>query len=92
MTKRELKYELLGKPYDISYNFAKEILNENNEIKKFYAVGDNPESDIKGANLQNWESILVQTGLHKENCQINKAKHVCKDISEAIEIILKDQE
>ena len=29
-------------------------------------IGDNPESDIKGAIEVGWKSILVRTGVHKE--------------------------
>lgn len=31
-----------------------------------YMVGDNPESDIKGANDHGWESILLRTGVYKD--------------------------
>lgn len=92
VTKKELKYQILGKPFEISYNYAKKILNQSQKIEKYYAIGDNPESDIKGGNLQKWETILVQTGLHKENCQTNPAKYVCKNVYEAIEIILKENQ
>lgn len=30
-------------------------------------VGDNPESDIRGANLHGWDSILVRTGVYKDD-------------------------
>ncbi|KAI3406401.2 hypothetical protein KGF56_000882 [Candida oxycetoniae] len=35
-------------------------------FKKIYMVGDNPASDIKGANDHGWESILVRTGVFKD--------------------------
>jgi ribonucleotide monophosphatase NagD (HAD superfamily) len=33
-------------------------------ISRYYGIGDNPHSDIKGANNagQHWTSIFVQTG------------------------------
>lgn len=31
-----------------------------------YMVGDNPESDIRGANLCGWDSILLRTGVYKD--------------------------
>lgn len=33
---------------------------------KIYMVGDNPESDIRGANMNGWESILLRTGVYKD--------------------------
>lgn len=36
-------------------------------FKKIYMVGDNPASDIKGANDMGWESLLVRTGVYKES-------------------------
>ena len=30
-------------------------------------VGDNPESDIKGANDNGWESVLLRTGVYKDD-------------------------
>ena len=29
-------------------------------------IGDNPEGDIEGANRQGWNSILVKSGIYKE--------------------------
>ena len=31
-----------------------------------YMVGDNPESDIKGANDNGWQSILLRTGVFQD--------------------------
>ena len=46
-----------------------------NEIYRFYMIGDSPFSDIEGAvrmsklpnNDQKWKSILVKTGVYKED-------------------------
>lgn len=35
--------------------------------RAIYMVGDNPESDIRGANLHGWDSILVRTGVYKDD-------------------------
>lgn len=45
-------------------------LNEtptNSPFKKIYMVGDNPASDIQGANQNGWESILLRTGVFKDD-------------------------
>lgn len=39
---------------------------ENSPFKTLYMVGDNPESDIHGAINSNWESILLRTGVYKD--------------------------
>ncbi|NXA14264.1 HDHD5 hydrolase, partial [Sapayoa aenigma] len=61
VTGRELKYEaLIGKPSKITYFYAEYLIKQQAEkqgwkapIRRLYAVGDNPMSDIYGANLYN---------------------------------------
>ncbi|NXN96610.1 HDHD5 hydrolase, partial [Rhinopomastus cyanomelas] len=61
VTGRELKYEaLIGKPSTVTYLYAEYLIREQAEkrgwkspIRRLYAVGDNPMSDIYGANLYN---------------------------------------
>lgn len=36
-------------------------------FSKIYMVGDNPESDICGANASGWESVLLRTGVYKDD-------------------------
>lgn len=54
-----------------------------------YAIGDNPASDIEGANGAGWESILVQTGVFKADQGHHPAKHVVHDVKEALRLILE---
>ncbi|XP_058511794.1 haloacid dehalogenase-like hydrolase domain-containing 5 [Ochotona princeps] len=59
VTGRELRYEgLMGKPSILTYQYAEELIRQQAErrgwvapIRKLYAVGDNPMSDVYGANL-----------------------------------------
>lgn len=56
ITKKKLVYEaIMGKPYLIQYKFAAEQIQRlspnGKPINKFYIIGDNPEVDIKGANV-----------------------------------------
>ncbi|KAM6136914.1 haloacid dehalogenase-like hydrolase domain-containing 5 [Pterocles gutturalis] len=61
VTGRELKYEaLIGKPSTVTYRYAEYLIKEQAEkqgwkspIRRLYAVGDNPMSDVYGANLYN---------------------------------------
>ncbi|XP_062318005.1 haloacid dehalogenase-like hydrolase domain-containing 5 isoform X1 [Osmerus eperlanus] len=57
----ELKYEaLIGKPSMVTYNYAELLVKQQADslgwtqpVKRLYAIGDNPMSDIYGANLYN---------------------------------------
>lgn len=61
VTGRELKYEaLIGKPSPVTYRYAQFLIQQQAEkqgwkapIRRLYAVGDNPMSDVYGANLYN---------------------------------------
>jgi HAD superfamily hydrolase (TIGR01450 family) len=67
---QKLVIQTCGKPFKIQYDFARNLLaNEANLLGKapishYYGVGDNPKSDIRGANAagDNWTSVLVRTG------------------------------
>ncbi len=49
-----------GKPYPEVYNQS--IDNKN---KKVLTIGDNLNTDIKGANLLNFDSLIISNGIHK---------------------------
>ena len=49
-----------GKPHPEVYNQS--IDNKN---KKILAIGDNLNTDIKGANLLNYDSLIISNGVHK---------------------------
>tara|TARA_B100001063_G_scaffold234403_1_gene251788 strand:- start:107 stop:925 length:819 start_codon:yes stop_codon:yes gene_type:complete len=49
-----------GKPYPEVYN---QSIDNNN--KKILSIGDNLNTDIKGANLLNFDSLLISNGIHK---------------------------
>ena len=48
-----------GKPYPEVYNQS--IDNKN---KKILSIGDNLNTDIKGANLLNYDSLIISNGIH----------------------------
>ena len=50
-----------GKPFPEVY-----IQAINNIGKKILCIGDNLNTDIKGANLQNFHSLLITNGIHKK--------------------------
>jgi HAD superfamily hydrolase (TIGR01459 family) len=49
-----------GKPFPEVYNQS-----INNKEKKVLSIGDNLNTDIKGANLLNYYSLLISNGVHK---------------------------
>ena len=55
----EVKY--FGKPYPEIYKKA----FKNLESKKVICIGDSLNTDIKGANIQNFNSMLISDGIHK---------------------------
>jgi len=54
------KVVYFGKPYPEVYNQS--IDNKN---KKILSIGDNLNTDIKGANLLNFDSLIISNGVHK---------------------------
>ena len=49
-----------GKPFPEVYNQS-----ANNKNKKVLSIGDNLNTDIKGANLLNFDSLIISNGVHK---------------------------
>ena len=53
-----------GKPFPAVYNQS-----INNKDKKILSIGDNLSTDIKGANLLNYDSLLISNGIHKDEIE-----------------------
>ena len=62
-----------GKPYPEVYNQS--IDNRN---KKILSIGDNLNTDIKGANLLNYDSLLISNGIHKNEIKEKGIEKVLK--------------
>ncbi|KAF2105121.1 HAD superfamily hydrolase [Rhizodiscina lignyota] len=99
----ELYKTLIGKPYRMTYEFAERRLNSHRKhlfsnqidgevppLQKVYMVGDNPESDIRGANSYKsplgttWESILVRTGVYQNGEPAWSPKTIQPGVWEAV--------
>jgi len=63
-----------GKPYPEVYNQS-----INNKNKKVLCIGDNLNTDIKGANLLNYDSLLISSGIHKKEIEENGLEQVSKN-------------
>ena len=61
------KVEYFGKPYPLVYNQSADVKN-----KRILCIGDNLNTDIKGANLQNFSSLFILSGIHKNSKDLNK--------------------
>ena len=62
-----------GKPYPEVYN-----LSTDNKNKKILSIGDNLNTDIKGANLLNYDSLLISNGIHKNEIKEKGIEKVTK--------------
>ena len=74
-----------GKPYPEVYN---QSINNNN--KKILAIGDNLNTDIKGANLLNYDSLLISNGIHKEEIKEKGIEKVSKEYEAIVNFFQSD--
>ena len=94
----DIQFERMGKPFQSSYQKAEKIiLNQNQQVTHFYGIGDNPLSDIRGANDMKkvsdyqYSSVLVKSGCSDpEMLKIDTPDIITDDFFEAIQIILKE--
>ena len=74
-----------GKPYPEVYNQS--IDNKN---KRILSIGDNLNTDIKGANLLNYDSLLISNGVHKNEIIDNGIEKVSKQYESIVNFIQSD--
>lgn len=71
---------------------------KSHKLKHVYAVGDNPKSDVRGANSAGniWRSILVCTGVYKGGVKSNDkedpAHYVVEGVGEAVDKVFEIEE
>ena len=63
-----------GKPHPEVYH---QSIDNNN--KKILAIGDNLNTDIRGANLLNYDSLLISNGIHKDEIKNKGIQNVAKE-------------
>ena len=64
-----------GKPYPEVYH---QSIDNDKKNKKILSIGDNLNTDIKGANLLNFDSLLISNGIHKEEIKKNGIEETTK--------------
>ena len=74
-----------GKPYPEVYNQS-----INNSNKKILSIGDNLNTDIKGANLLNYDSLLISNGVHKKEIKDNNIEVVSKQYEVIVNFMQTD--
>ncbi|KAK3674238.1 hypothetical protein LTR78_005707 [Recurvomyces mirabilis] len=104
----KLEQTIIGKPHQPTYEFAETRLRRhrkklfgqqglNDPLRKVYMVGDNPESDIRGANNyqsphgSQWKSILVKTGVYQDGAEPTaKPTVTVSNVEEAVTWAVED--
>lgn len=100
-----LHKKLFGKPTQGTFEFAERRLRQHRtvlrgrgpdddgdagKLSRVYMVGDNPESDILGANRykspvgSRWDSILVRSGVYRGGRPAHEPKVVVQDVWDAV--------
>ena len=74
-----------GKPHPEVYN---QSINNNN--KKILAIGDNLNTDIRGANLLNYDSLLITSGIHKDELKNKDIQEVAKEYEAIVNFTQSD--
>lgn len=98
LTGRSLEFTQYGKPTRKTYDYARNVLQDQlgedaSELSAIYAIGDNPRADVAGANGAGkpWVSVLVRTGVFG-HAQLNDEEHpahfVMENVEHAVDFVL----
>ena len=109
----KLSRTVIGKPFPETYRYAERVLNKHrtqvlggngeqkrsvSQLKRVFMIGDNPESDIRGANEfessqgTEWTSVLVTTGVFRAGTTpAYKPKVIVQDVFEAVKWALEQE-
>ena len=74
-----------GKPYPEVYHQS-----IDNNKKKILAIGDNLNTDIKGANLLNYDSLLISNGIHRDEIKYKGIQNVVKEYEVIVNYVQSD--
>jgi HAD superfamily hydrolase (TIGR01459 family) len=76
------KVMYFGKPFPEVYNQS-----IDNKKKKVLSIGDNLNTDIKGANLLNFDSLIISNGIHKNEIEKEGIEKVSKNYDVVVNFI-----
>ena len=71
-----------GKPYPPVYQMSCNLENKN-----VLCIGDNLNTDIRGANVQNFDSLLITSGIHRKEILNSKIEDIEKKYKVKINFI-----
>ena len=71
-----------GKPFPEVYNQS-----INNKGKRILSIGDNLNTDIKGANLLNFDSLIISNGIHKNEIEKEGIETISKKYEAIVNFI-----
>ena len=74
--------DYFGKPYPLVYSQSTNINN-----KKILCIGDNLNTDIRGANMQNFSSLLILNGIHKKEFHDSNIESLMKKYNVKVDYI-----
>ncbi|GFZ49435.1 hypothetical protein JCM24511_07555 [Saitozyma sp. JCM 24511] len=88
----DIRYVQFGKPFKATYEFAEDMLRRHlvdlgearDKPLNVYMVGDNPESDILGANTHGWNSILLKTGVYETGTPSHLPTRIADNVEEGV--------
>lgn len=101
-----LQFRALGKPSAPTYEYAHERLlgaagAGRRALRRVYMIGDNPESDIRGANEfrpgdgAEWVPVLVRTGVWRPTAAEREPRHlpaaIVDDVVDAVAWALRNE-
>ena len=78
------KVNYFGKPYPLVYNQAADVKG-----KKVLCIGDNLNTDIRGANKLNFDSFLITNGIHKQEIANDNFEKIKKKYNVEVNYIQK---
>lgn len=101
-----LEKEILGKPGQGTFEFAERRMVEQRRrsgsgkarLRRVYMIGDNPESDIRGANEykspfgSQWYSVLVRSGVFNGGEPAHAPRIFVDDVWDAVRWGLEREE
>ncbi len=76
------KVVYFGKPHSEVYNQS-----TDNNNKRILAIGDNLNTDIRGANLLNYDSLLISNGIHRNEIKDKGIQQVAKDYEAIVNFV-----
>ncbi|RSH78616.1 uncharacterized protein EHS24_002345 [Apiotrichum porosum] len=92
----DLPFTQIGKPHHLTYEFADSMLTRHTKQLRgvdqdlnVYMIGDNPMSDIWGANMYGWNSILLRTGVYAGGEPAHAPTFIADDVELAVEWAIK---